>query len=122
MHYAPKHESWFDMAEIEIGIINRQYLGTSTPSKMEGQIAAWCHQGNESKSIANWQFTTADTRIKLIKCIDNGPKLGFNGNIKRDGKRFTNRKSLIRKTEDYIICYSKITYDYEEKSVNKIFL
>ena len=67
IHYTPKHGSWLDMAEIEIGIMNRQCLGTYTPTKveMEGKVTAWCRQRNESKSTVNWQFTTADARIKL---------------------------------------------------------
>lgn len=67
MHYTPKHGRWLDMAEIEIGIMNRQCLGTYTPAKveMEGKVVAWCRQRNESKSTVNWQFTTANAHIKL---------------------------------------------------------
>lgn len=30
-HYTPKHESWLDMAEIEIGVMCRQALGKPLP-------------------------------------------------------------------------------------------
>lgn len=55
------------MAEIEIGIINRQCLGkyTATQEEMEQKVSAWCSQRNDKKSTVNWQFTTADARIKL---------------------------------------------------------
>jgi hypothetical protein len=32
-HYTPKHASWLNMVEIEIGVMNRQYLAR--------QIATW---------------------------------------------------------------------------------
>lgn len=68
IHYTPKHGSWLDMAEIEIGIMKRQCLGkyTITKEEMEGKVAAWCKQRNEAKATVNWQFTTADARIKLM--------------------------------------------------------
>lgn len=67
IHYTPKHGSWLDMAEIEIGVMNRQCLGTytSTKEELERKVASWCKQRNLAKSTVNWQFTTADARIKL---------------------------------------------------------
>ena len=67
IHLTPKHGSWLDMAEIEIGIMSRQCLGnyTATQEEMEQKVSAWCHQRNERKSTVNWQFKTEDARIKL---------------------------------------------------------
>ena len=67
IHYTPKHGSWMDMAEIEIGIMNRQCLGSYTSSKeeMEYKVSCWCQRRNAQKATVNWQFTTKDARIKL---------------------------------------------------------
>ena len=44
----PKHGSWMDMAEIEIGIMNRQCIGSYTSSKerSEHKVSCWCQKGN----------------------------------------------------------------------------
>ena len=56
-----------DMAEIEIGIMNRQCLGSYTSSKeeMEHKVSCWCQKRTAQKATVNWQFTTKDARIKL---------------------------------------------------------
>lgn len=66
IHYTPKHGSWMDMAEIEIGIMNRQCIGSYTSSKeeMEHKVSCWCQKRNAQKATVNWQFTTKDARIK----------------------------------------------------------
>jgi hypothetical protein len=68
-HYTPKHGSWLDMAEIEIGVMCRQALAKPLPD-MDGfkrQIGAWTLRRNIECSKVNWQFTTKDARIKLTK-------------------------------------------------------
>jgi hypothetical protein len=67
IHYTPKHGSWLNMAELEIGIMNRQCLDQRIPTleKMTSEAAAWAAQRNSQKSAVRWQFTTADARIKL---------------------------------------------------------
>jgi len=69
IHYTPKHASWLDMAEIEIGVMSRQCLKERIPSKeiMERKVKAWAYARNSSALTVNWQFTTADARIKLKK-------------------------------------------------------
>lgn len=66
-HYTPKHGSWLDMAEIEIGIMCRQALAKPLPDmeSFTAQIKAWTHNRNLSSSSIDWQFTTKDARIKL---------------------------------------------------------
>lgn len=68
-HYTPKHGSWLDMAEIEIGIMCRQALGKPLPDmeSFKNQIASWTTRRNSECIKVNWQFTTADARIKLKK-------------------------------------------------------
>ena len=67
IHYTPKYGSWMDMAEIEIGIKNRQCLGSYISSKeeMEYKESCWCQKRNAQKATVNWQFTTKDARLKL---------------------------------------------------------
>lgn len=67
IHYTPRHGGWMDMAEIEIGIKNRQCLGSYTSSKerMGDKVSCWCQKRNTQKVTINWQCTTKDARIKL---------------------------------------------------------
>ena len=67
IHYTPKHASWLDMAEIEIGIMNRQCLSDHLASKdkIEAEVLAWCKKRNSNNSKVDWQFTTSDARNKL---------------------------------------------------------
>ena len=70
-HYTPIHASWLNMAEIEIGILSRQYLSQSivTFEEMVGQVAAWQLQRNISASTVIWRFDTKDARCKLKSYI-----------------------------------------------------
>lgn len=67
IHYTPKHGSWLDMAEIELGILSRQCLDRriENVAYLRSEVAAWEQQRNEAKAKVHWQFTTADARIKL---------------------------------------------------------
>jgi len=66
-HFTPKHGSWLDMAEIEIGVLLEQCLNDRIPDEetLCCQIAAWQKTRNEQKATVNWQFTTLDARNKL---------------------------------------------------------
>ncbi len=66
-HYTPKHGSWLDMAEIEIGILNRQCLNRRLDrvEQLRTEVAAWEHDRNHRTVEVNWRFRTADARIKL---------------------------------------------------------
>jgi len=67
VHFTPKHGSWLNMAEIEIGVMNKQCLNRrlSTKDEMAYQVNAWMCSRNSSKLSVDWQFTTEDARIKL---------------------------------------------------------
>ena len=69
IHHTPKHGSWLNMAEIEIGVLSRQCLSRYIPTKelMASEVAAWENQRNNAEASVNWRFTTADARIKLRK-------------------------------------------------------
>ena len=66
-HYTPKHGSWLNMAEIEFSVMSRQCLNRRMPDlpTMTEQVTAWVNERNERVVTVNWQFTTADARIKL---------------------------------------------------------
>jgi hypothetical protein len=68
-HYTPKHGSWLDMAEIELGILGRQCLSQRIDNieELRRQTEAWEKRRDTAKVKVNWQFTTADARTKLKK-------------------------------------------------------
>jgi hypothetical protein len=67
IHYTPKHGSWLNMAEIELSVLSRQCLDRRIESmdELKREVAAWEQERNERLVVVNWQFTTADARIKL---------------------------------------------------------
>jgi len=66
-HYTPKHGSWLDMAESELGVLSTQCLDRRIPDKPKliEEVAAWEENRNKHHAKANWQFTTDDARVKL---------------------------------------------------------
>ena len=66
-HYTPKHGSWLDMAESELGVLSSQCLDRRIPDKqtLVEEIDAWEEDRNANHAKADWQFTTAGARIKL---------------------------------------------------------
>jgi len=69
VHYTPKHGSWLDMAEIELGILGRQCLARRIDNveDLRRETKTWKTDRDAAKARVNWQFTTADARIKLRK-------------------------------------------------------
>ena len=65
--FTPKHGSWLNMAEIEIGVAQRQCLDRRMADQavMEKELMRWASDRNIAKATTNWQFTTADARTKL---------------------------------------------------------
>jgi hypothetical protein len=55
------------MAESELGVVSSQCLDRRIPDKQTliEEVAAWEHDRNNNHTKADWQFTTADARIKL---------------------------------------------------------
>ena len=66
-HYTPKHGSWLDLAESELGVLASQCLDRRIPDKqtITDEVAAWVRARNKNHAVADWRFTTADARIKL---------------------------------------------------------
>jgi hypothetical protein len=65
--YTPKHGSWLNIAEIELNVLARQCLSRRIGDKriLQREVAAWETDRNQSQTGVDWQFTTADARIKL---------------------------------------------------------
>jgi DDE superfamily endonuclease len=66
-HYTPKHGSWLDLAESELGVLSSQCLNRRIPDKQTliEEIAAWECDRNAHHTKANWHFTTSKARVKL---------------------------------------------------------
>jgi len=68
-HYVPKHASWLNMVEIEIGVLRGQCLNRriSTRDQLIAEIAAWEKQRNAAGAKIQWMFTTERARAKLAR-------------------------------------------------------
>ena len=68
-HYTPKHASWLNMAEIEIGILDRQCLNRRLPNRdaIVSEVDAWQLRRNADQRGIAWSFTRQDADAKLEK-------------------------------------------------------
>ena len=66
-HYTPKHASWLNMVEIEIGVLRGQCLDRriDDPKRLVREIAAWERQRNAAGARIKWMFTTDKARAKM---------------------------------------------------------
>jgi transposase len=66
-HYTPKHASWLNMVEIEIGVMVKQCLDRRIADKqtLVSQIVAWEHRRNAQGARVEWMFTVDRAREKL---------------------------------------------------------
>jgi transposase len=66
-HYTPKHASWLNMAEIEIGILSRQCLNrrVATRQCLQSEVKAWQRERNAQRRTIEWKFTRQDADRKL---------------------------------------------------------
>lgn len=67
VHYTPKHGSWLDMAEVEIGVLMNHGLPARVAGidEMESLVRSWEKDRNARQRTVDWQFTNADARVKL---------------------------------------------------------
>jgi hypothetical protein len=67
IHHTPKHGSWLTMAELELSVLARQCLSQRLPDQaaIRDAVTAWADRRNAAIRTIDWQFTTADARIKL---------------------------------------------------------
>ena len=68
-HYTPKHASWLNMVEIEIGVLKGQCLDQRIESRdcLVSEIDAWQTQRNQSGARINWMFSTDKARCKMAR-------------------------------------------------------
>src|SRR6266576_4581292 len=71
LHYTPKHGSWLNMAEIELGVLAGQCLDRRLADQvtLTREVAAWEATRNATGRGVDWRFTTEDARIKLKHLI-----------------------------------------------------
>ncbi len=75
-HYTPKHASWLNMVEIEIGVLRRQCLDRRIGERavLNTEVAAWQRQRNASGARIKWKFTTQKARQKLARAYPDTAK------------------------------------------------
>lgn len=68
-HYTPKHASWLNVAEIEIGVMDAQCTNRRIKSieKLKDEVDAWMRERNKKKIKIDWKFTKNDADKKLEK-------------------------------------------------------
>lgn len=93
IHYTPKHGSWLDMAETELGVLSRQCLDRRLPDRdsLTREVAAWEDARNTAESKVIWQFTTEDARIKLKTLY---PTIQPREALEQGGSRLLSRSSM----------------------------
>lgn len=68
-HYTPKHASWLNMAEIEIGILDRQCLDRRFPDRdtLIREVDAWERRRNDEQRRIEWTFSRQDADLKMSR-------------------------------------------------------
>ena len=66
-HPTPKHASWLNMVESEIGVLKGQCLARRIESRerLEREVAAWERERNATGARVKWMFTTEKARAKM---------------------------------------------------------
>jgi hypothetical protein len=69
IHYTPRHASWLNMAEIEIGILERQCLARRLVDRAQvgREVSAWQRRRNTQRRGIEWTFTRQDADRKLSR-------------------------------------------------------
>ena len=67
LHHTPKHGSWLNIAEIELSALGRQCLARriAHQDSLRRKVEQWEQQRNAAITKVDWQFTTAQARVKL---------------------------------------------------------
>jgi transposase len=68
-HHTPKHASWLNMVEIEIGVLRTQCLDRRIDSqdRLVREVAAWEQRRNASGARINWLFSAQQARTKMAR-------------------------------------------------------
>ena len=68
VHYTPTHGSWLNQAEIEIGMLSRQCLGSRRIPDLKSlrrETRAWNRRMNRARTKINWKFDRKAARRKF---------------------------------------------------------
>ena len=67
--FTPRHGSWLNRSEPELSVLTRQALSPrmATQDEVHAQVTAWAEDRNAAPKGINWQFRTADARVRLQK-------------------------------------------------------
>ncbi len=68
-HYTPKHASWLNVAEVEIGVMDAECTKRRIPDKdlLRQEVMAWERKRNKQKKKIDWKFTKRKADEKLSK-------------------------------------------------------
>ena len=66
-HFTPKHASWLNMVEIEIGVLRTMCLDRRIEQRaeLESEIAIWEKRRNGKREKIQWMFTCEKARKKM---------------------------------------------------------
>jgi DDE superfamily endonuclease len=66
-HYVPKHASWLNMVEIEIGVLASQCLARRIPdlATLKMEVDTWSAARNHTGAVVKWMFGIEQARLKL---------------------------------------------------------
>ncbi len=69
LNFTPKHGSWLNIAEIELNVLTGQCLDRRIDNieTVKKEVAEWQKFRNNKNAKVNWQFTTADARVRLSR-------------------------------------------------------
>jgi transposase len=89
-HYVPKHASWLNMVEIEIGVLAGQSLDRRIESyaRLVAETAAWEKQRNAARARVNWSFTTEKARAKMRRAYPRPVNLARPRRVKTSVPRY----------------------------------
>jgi transposase len=82
-HYTPKHGSWLNMAEIEIGVLDRQCLDRRIGDfrLLTNEVAAWVTERNDERATIKWMFTLDRARTKMTRAYERARDLPNNQSV-----------------------------------------
>ena len=68
-HYTPKHASWLNVAEIEIGVMDNECTDRRMKniSFLKSEVKAWTKRRNKERRKIDWRFTKEKADEKLSK-------------------------------------------------------
>jgi hypothetical protein len=80
-HHTPRHGSWLDMAEVEIGCLMRHGLPARVADyeEFERLVKAWEDDRNARARTVEWRFTVGDARHRLSRLY---PKIELDVSVK----------------------------------------